>query len=237
MKKVKNKQLKKYLMMIAILFLMLVVGTLGLLQSSTSSYAVFGKTITLANGLYNISIPRGWEKNDSVSSNGLMAAQTKDANAYLNLSLDQYEYGPEITLDNFVTGYMNCMALKSDDPALAQMVTIPEYFTVDGMTGYYYEFSTVADGIKIHMFCYVVRLDEGFLTLDVAVREDMTSQYAQTAKNIIRTLKFNAEQSARNAGNGTEAAPPAEQAPAEEVPQEAAPEAAPDAPAEEQQAG
>lgn len=184
---------KKYTMMILILLLLLALSTLLMFQFLDGNYAVMGKKLSSWNNIYTIGVPRSWDECEPASSNGLVAAQTDDAEMFAMMSLDTYDYGPDVTLDSFVNGYMNTLGMHADAGSEAEMVTLEEHRIANRIDGYYYEFNAVSHGIPVHLFSYVTRVDEGFLTIDVAVNNSVSDEKRETAKSIINSLRINRE--------------------------------------------
>lgn len=210
---------KKYTMIILILLLLLALSSMLMFQFLDGNYAVMGKQLASWNNIYTIGVPRSWDECDPASTNGLVAAQTDDAEMYAMLSLDTYNYGPDATLDSFVSGYMSSLGLHSDDPAGSTMVTLEEHKIAGSINGYYYEYTAVSHGIPVRMFCYATQVEEGFLTIDVAAGEAVADEKRETAKAIIDSLRIHkdtAQQAAAAPSAESEAEAPPEEAPAED---------------------
>ncbi|MBR2778830.1 MAG: hypothetical protein IKD85_01465 [Firmicutes bacterium] len=223
---------KKYTMIILILLLVLVLFGLLMTQLLAGNYAVMGRKLSSWNGEYTIGVPRNWDSCDAPNSTTLISAKTSRDDMYLLVSLDSYDYGPDMTLDSYISNYLVYVAGNSDQADETKLITLPEVISVDGISGYYYEYTAISDGIPLHMFCYAAQTDAGYLSVQVASNEAEAEENRNIAENIIASLRVHREnvqpQAAADAGG--DAGEPAE---ADSEAAEAADAAAEEAAAEE----
>lgn len=213
---------KKYAMIIVILLLVLALSGMLMAQFLSGNYAVTGKKLSSWNGEYTIGVPRNWDAVDASASTALIAAQTSREDMYLLVSLDAYDYGPDMTLDIYINNYLNYVAGNSDEVSETKMLTLPETVSVDGLSGYYYEYTAPSDGIQVYLFCFAADTPDGYLSIQIACDESDADGYRETAKNIIASLRLHKEDAADSAAGTAETAEPADDYTGEEAAEDAA---------------
>ncbi len=204
-------QTKKYKMLILILILVMLLSGMLMFQFLGGNYAVMGKKLSSWNGEYTIGVPRNWDSCEPSTSSGLIAAKTSRDDMFMMLTLDGYDYGPDVTLDSYISSYISYVGGNSDQQSETKMVTIPETITVDGMDGYYYEYTAPVHGMQVHVFCFATDTPDGFLAIQVASNEAMADENRKMAKGIISSLRVHKEEPAP-AADAEQAAPSADAA-------------------------
>lgn len=178
--------IKKSILILILLGLLVVGGYQGYCYLH-NDYSQVGLRLQSSDGHYTVNVPLNWEQIDPPSSSVLLAAQGKNGDMYLQISLDGN--AREGSLLSYVKKYIREIGHNSDNNKKLVITTAPKIKKLDGHRGYYFELETTSNEIQVHIWSFVYATNGGYICFNITAPTSEFSTYSDIAVSILESFK------------------------------------------------
>lgn len=183
--------MKKSITIIIALLLALSIAGAVTIYFMPDNLGLLSHTVTSSDKKYSVKVPLKWKTAEPASEQSVLAAQSKNASEFVNVSVDSKYLQSGETLEDYVYGYISRIAENSDNPIVQVISVQPKEVKIGDKSGYYFELDTSAGNVMLHTWDFVFTSTEGYVHIDVAAKGDNQEQNKEIARGIMESFTIN----------------------------------------------